>query len=998
MRSSIFFFLFFIAVKVAFSQIHYSPEQIQHISIEAGLSQSTVYSIFQDGKGFLWFGTADGLNRYDGYEFKTFRNNPADSNSISNNTIRCIAEDKDGNLYFGTEKGINIFLSKENKFTSSKLSGDLLKEKIFSIFLDDDKIVAGTASGISFYNYDLSLRKSFNLKSQVNVIYKDKEGSLWAGSGLSGIFRFNKKTSQFENKYFVKNLPVQGIFERKDKSLYFIIKKEGLVKFSYLNNKFTRILNEGNFTSGFLKNRSDTLWLGSYSGDILLFNLKREKVENHLKLPGKFPGNTSGKNSSLPVSSFYIDRSNILWIGLDGNGIYKFNLNKEKFGKFIDADSGNDLFEGVFIKSIYKDENGLVWIGTYNKGIMIYDFNKKKIKHAESKIFQNVVAYSINQFGKDTLIIGTDHGIFILKNNLRVIKHLTPTTEILSIKKGSSGKIWFSNGRHLSSIDKNRFTINSIKFNFDEIGYYPLQIISTSSNGKLWLGFLNAGLIEYNPASKKSVRYSFDPKNLNGISNNNIRAIYNDKGRNCLWIGTENGLNQFDKNKKTFKRYYEKDGLPNGFIYAILPDKKGKLWISTNKGISRFSPEEEKFRNYGIEDGLQSYEFNTGAFFKDDKGYLFFGGINGLNYFHPDSVYDNYIKPKTAIVGIKKFDIPFEPGEDVSSLKELKLDYETTVFSIQFSALEFTNPQKNIFAYRMLGFENKWNFAGRKREARYTNLDPGEYIFEVKAANNDGVWNEIPARLKITIIPPFYEIWWFKLGVFVLVLILIAVSVRFFELQKIKKRIKKLEEKEALEKERVRIARDIHDEVGANLTRISLLSGIPAAKENITSYSSTLENISESVNETIVKLDEIVWAVNPKNDNLKNLIAYICEYTESFFESSEIVYRFDIPETIPEITLTSEKRHNFFLTVKEALNNIQRYSEAEVASISMKLEKSFFTFSIKDDGKGFNLNLLKESSNGIKNMKERINSIGGEFFIFSKPAEGTEIQLKIYIE
>ncbi|HUX61987.1 MAG TPA: triple tyrosine motif-containing protein, partial [Ignavibacteriaceae bacterium] len=468
-----------------------------------------------------------------------------------------------------------------------------------------------------------------------------------------------------------------------------------------------------------------------------------------------------------------------------------------------------------------------------------------------------------------------------------------------------------------------------------------------------------------------------------------------------LWIGTISGLYRYDPHNQTMRGFHEQDGLHNTKIWNIAVDHNDNIWAGTNKGLIKLYKSRNglyKIRTYNIEDGLPSNEFNMGVVTADNDGYLYFGTSDGIIFFNPDSMEDNKYEPKIAITALKIYGVPVSLDKDISFKKRLTIPFDKKVFSVSFAALDYTNPSRNHYSYKLEGYDDVWIDAGSRREAFFTNLDPGKYTLLIKASNNDNVWTSKPLAVSIEIVPPFWLTWWFKGLVALAVILAIGGSIRFIELQKIKRRIEILERQQSLERERSRISKDMHDEIGANLTRISLLSDVVISQAKEAKNDSTLHQISNFANDTIEKLDEIVWAVNPSNDNLKNLIAYIGEYAEGFFSSSEIKCRFNFPSIIPEIPLSSEKRHNFFLVVKEALNNVQKYSSAAYVTLTLLLNESFagsFKFIIQDDGIGFDCDSVFQTCNGIRNMKERMLSNGGDFELKTKPGEGTEIILII---
>lgn len=538
-----------------------------------------------------------------------------------------------------------------------------------------------------------------------------------------------------------------------------------------------------------------------------------------------------------------------------------------------------------------------------------------------------------------------------------------------------------------------------------------------SADGLLWIGTNDGGLNCFDPRTERFVHYLHDPRDSTSLSNNTIRAIYEDprQAGHILWIGTENGLNKFDRETGKFIRYYEKHGLPNGFIYGILGDdaglpapasrdsqagsQAGNLWISSNRGLSKFNLQTATFRNYGPEDGLQSYEFNTGTYFKNERGEMFFGGINGLNVFHPDSVQDNPHLPAVVLTGFKKFDRPADLGQNPAAVEEIRLRYSESVFSFQFAALEYTHPAKNRYAYKMEGFEKEWIYCGARREVRYTHLDPGAYTFRVKASNNDGVWNEAGLAIRVIISPPFWAAWWFRALAALAILGALGGSIRYLELRKVRRKIAQLERERELERERARISRDMHDEVGASLSRISILSNLaqsgalpPEEVQN------SLAQISRTAAEVVDEMSEIIWALNPKNDALDNLAAYLRQYASQYFQPAAVRCRFQFPEMIPALKLSAEARRNLFLAVKEALHNVQKHSGASEVRLGLAIKGGQLEIEIQDNGKGFCPESLNRPGNGLVNMRKRMEEIEGTFTLESREGGGTLITIRLDLE
>ncbi|MGE5458728.1 MAG: triple tyrosine motif-containing protein, partial [Methanococcaceae archaeon] len=511
----------------------------------------------------------------------------------------------------------------------------------------------------------------------------------------------------------------------------------------------------------------------------------------------------------------------------------------------------------------------------------------------------------------------------------------------------------------------------------------------------LWIGTANGGLNCLDLQTGKFKCFKNDPASQTSLSSNNVIAIHQDKfHEEILWIGTDLGFNKFDKTNGTCTHYTEEDGLSNNSINGLLTDNHGNLWVNTNNGITKYNPVTGKFTIYSVKEGLQGNEFNGKASYKDNNGYLYFGGMNGFSVFHPDSIRENFFKPPVVVTSFKILNKEARLSGQVSELNEINLTYKDYVISFEFAGLSFIRPEKNQYAYKLEGFDKNWIFSdAARRFATYTNLEPGEYTLRIKSSNNEGVWNEPGKNIKIIVAPPYWRTWWFKLLVLICFVAAVSFAVWYTQTRKLRKKIEKLQQRHAIEKERARISRNMHDELGGSLTKIHLLSRIITDEKLYTKEKA--EKIYRFSNEVIQKLDEIVWTVNAKNDNLKNLVAYICEYMEEFFNDTGINSRYDLPQDIPAFRLSSEQRYNIFLAIKEGLNNIVKYSEATLIAFRLKVEKESFIIEIEDNGKGFDLEQISACGNGLKNMQERISKIGENIEIISREGLGTTIKIKV---
>ncbi|MBI5470727.1 MAG: hypothetical protein HY961_00135 [Ignavibacteriae bacterium] len=1008
-----------------------------HIGVDEGLAQSSVYCILQDRTGFLWFGTGDGLERYDGYSLSHFRHKSSDTTSLAANTVRCLFEDRDGILWIGTDDGLSEFDRDTERFTTHPIvvhtarssfrtglaqisehsPGKLLLRTtvglhIFDVRtrtlrdfwiplplltkentlmgLDSDasgRFVVGTQSGIRVVQENGDRCTEIPLAAAVRAalknviaheIRRDAEGFYWIGTEAHGVFRLDPSFTTLVRYH-----------------------KHGRPPFSIPDNFVNAIAQIQN-------DRSSLLLIGCGEGSLMQFDPLHKRF-----IPYDSIGANGGDRPGVPITSFFPDRSNVLWIGTDGDGVYKVNTRPAQFHHYVSPLSSPDNENVNFLKAICEDRDGILWLGAYNGGLVRFDRRtdawrsfRYEPRNPRSLASNNV--YALHEDARGTLWVGTDSGLAAFdKRSMSFTRYLRASAgqpamnHITAIAHGDTNTLWLSTRQGSCSFDLRRK-----QFVHDSIGVHTMpaaniffgnttHIIYKDRSNMLWSGTYGNGLLRFDPQTRTASLWAHNPNDESSLSNNIIRSIREDTA-GTIWIGTEEGLNRFNAATSTFTRFTQRDGLPNDFIYGILCDAKNNLWISTNKGLSKFTIATQRFRNYGPEDGLQSNEFNTGAFFQSTSGEMFFGGINGLNTFFPDSVEDNPHLPNVVLTDFKKFDVSVRLDTAVSVVSEIHLNYDETVFSFQFAALEYTDVAKNQYAYMMEGFESDWTYCGTRREVRYTNLSPGTYRFRVKAANDDGVWNENGLSVAIIITPPFWMAWWFRGAAGLFMLGAIFGGTRFVELRRIRRHLAHLEQESAVERERSRISRDMHDELGANLTSLSMMTEV--ARRSLGDQSTVddhLRKMTSIASETLQKLDEIVWAVNPQADRLDNLAAYISEYAQEIFDATNIRVRFDFPEEIPEIPLAADVRHNIFLVVKESFTNILKHSCASEVTVSIRLHDARLHVEVRDNGKGTALRMESGLGNGIRNMRQRIESVGGTLAFSSSVGNGTAVKVEV---
>jgi len=828
-----------LVLQFATFQVSSQELKFKHLTIENGLSQSSINCILQDKRKFMWFGTQDGLNCFDGYTFIVYRNEPGDSSSISGNYILSLFEDSYGRFWIGTNSGLNLFHPEKNSFEHFKYDPEnpnsLANDIVLSINEADDKSLwIGTrGGGLSNFDYkskkfkhfvsDAKNRKTLS-NNNVSVIYPGRENELWVGTLGGGLNLFNVKSGEFEQfknddtkKNSLSNNFIYSIV--KDfKGRIWVGTGNGLNRYSYTDKMFEIFRNNqkdsssisSNYILSLYENPKSKLWIGTFDGGLNYFD---EKTGTFQVFKNDKQNQYSLSNNG--VRSIYEDQSGRLWIGTSSLGLNYYETKNKPFEIYINESGNSNSIAGNSVFSIYKDQGKQLWVGTYGGGLNLYNKRENSFEHFQNdpsvptSLSNNHVRCILeNQTG--FLWVGTLGGGLELfdvgKKKFKHFKHdpnnpnSLSNNNIFSLFKDRKGILWIgTNGGGLNQFEDEKQTFKTYKSDPKDPSSISNDIIWTifeDNKERLWIG-TGGGLNLFDRKNQKFIRYVNNPENPVSLSDNTVISIYQDNS-DRIWIGTTKGLNLYDEHTETFEIFREKQGLPNDLIYGILEDTKGRLWLSTNNGLSRFTipsfnsvpvGKSGIFRNYTLDDGLQSNEFNQGAIFKESDGKLYFGGINGFNAFYPDSIKDDIFVPPIVFTGFEIFNKKVTVGKPVNGfdlpvsiteLDELVLSYQESVFTLEFSALSFIHPEKNKYAYFLEEFDKEWNYTNSKRRfATYTNLDPGTYIFRVKGSNHDGIWNESGRTLKITITPPWWKTWWARTGYFLLLIGFIGAFIQY---------------------------------------------------------------------------------------------------------------------------------------------------------------------------------------------------------------------------
>jgi len=792
--------------------VHSEPRRdndivFESLSLDAGLSQSVVTALWQDRLGFLWVGTQDGLNRYDGAAFRVFKHDPLNPQSLSNTYITAITEDSTGRLWIGTNSGLNAYDPRTERFTRfyhdpedpTSLSSDAVSKLLLAA--DGTLWIGTTGGGLNhldlqtgaFTRYQNDPASEFSLSTDnVSALYQDREGVLWVGldGGLNRFDavrqRFVRFTSDPDAPGSLPGSSVTALTEDARGHLW-VGTFTGLAVLDESTGRFQTIRYDPTDPHSLSDNAiltlaldgSGVLWVGTMNGGLNRYDPLTGSFIHYQPTP-----QDSASFPSVAVYAIYQDRSGVLWFGSFGAGLVKYSWTREKFTHYSVIPGDSTSLSDKAVWTFFEDREGVLWVGTVGGGLnrrdpQTGDFRAYMNDPEDPNSLTSNFVMSILEDSQGRFWVGTmGGGLHRFDRATGRFRAYSRLGIIYQIYEDSRGELWICTeiglGRYEPETDTFNFYANDPQDPTSLSSNYVLTLVEDQA-GRFWLGTFNGGLALFDPERGVFTAYQHDPLDVDSLVDNTVLSIHQDRS-GTLWVGTASGLERFDPDSGTFRHYRERDGLPNDVIYAMLEDARGALWLSTNRGLSRFDPHTETFRNYTPADGLQSNEFNQGAAYRDSQGRLYFGGINGYNVFDPEAIVDNPYPPPVVITELQLFNQPVAPGPEsplqtaIPFAEQLQLTYRQNFLSFEFAALDFTAPERNRYAYRLEGLDEDWNAVGARRFAGYTNLAPGHYTFRVRAANSDGVWNEDGVALPIVITPPFWRTWAFQGAIAVLLI------------------------------------------------------------------------------------------------------------------------------------------------------------------------------------------------------------------------------------
>jgi ligand-binding sensor domain-containing protein/two-component sensor histidine kinase len=1012
----IFFSLFLslISIQCSAQQVETKSDLIfSHLTTRDGLSFNDVQCVMKDSKGYMWFGTSDGLNKYNGQSFKIYKHDFRNKNSLIDNRTTSIAEDKNGFIWIGTQYGLSKLNPETDTFENFQ-HDDNVKESLAGnfkviVYCDvENNLWCGSHGGLDLFNRTLRTFTHFPIAasdgeseksiSTITCIFRDSKKRLWVGT-LDGLFLLNEKEKMFRkfgtphsNPSWTLDNVIECVFEdhahqlwlgtwggglkkffpeeNRTESFYYahpstmqsttnvilsiaeaknihgenemwVSTNGGVMKFNEQQKNFSfYVHNDLNSTSP-LKNASlvycdntNLLWCAGENG-IDILDDKNQFFTTHY-FNQKFSGAFQQQFGEVKVFAF---RKNKIWAGAwFGNGLYCLNENFEIEKTFVTLPPQNTNKESSQVNDIFVDSDSTLWICTFGGLVhFVPEKNSWKLFSASSK---NIPSNRITHFFCDS------KGIYW-------------------ISFYRSGLYWF---------DKNT---EKFSLAFSENPKLHILDIAEDENKNVWLATEDRGLLKFSHTENKLINYPC-PKYAPDFTVNGL--MFDNKNR--LWCSTRKGISIVDLKIDSVEFLTSAEGLSSDNVNGTLQDKSGRIWIATSNGLNVYDEEKKMIRVFYKADGLPADGINA-AFTKNNSGKFLLAGTNFITEFLPDSLPENNFAPPVRITSAEIFGdkIPFYENEKHE--KFLNLNWQQKQISFAFDVLNFLNPSKNKFFCKLDGFDKEWHEV-KNGVVNFTNLDANDYVFRVRGANNDGVLNETGDYVLLKISPPFWKTAWFYLLCIVLVSSALYTAYRYRLNQLLK-----------MERMRTRIATDLHDDIGATLSTISMMTHI-AEQSDVKTEKEFLQNIGENSRALIDRMDDIVWSLKPSNDSLEKIFTRLRNYALPLMNAKNISFRTEFSDALVNKKIGMNERQNIYLIAKEAINNLLKYSQCTEAKLEMNYENGKLILLVDDNGKGISEIKIREG-NGLLNMKQRVEQLHAELKIESEPMKGTKIELNFKI-
>ena len=1004
--------------------------RFQRFTAEDGLPIAGVSSLFQDSHGFIWVGSFIGLSRFDGYRFFNYANDAGNPSAISALSISSIIETRSGRIWIGTANGLNLYDEKTDGFRRFNFdpatSGGLRDGQIRTIFEDSrDEIWVGTSNGglsrfddksQSFTTYQFQTAGS----NMVGSLVEDNLGGFWMGTN-DGLYKFDRDTGIAESIRLMPNVPatlgddpITAMI--KDRAgIIWLGTAKGLCKFDPSTGRFAvykadvkspKSLND-DWVRTIYETKTGVIWIGTNSG---LNRYSRESDDFATLRNDPSNPNSLGDGEILAVLE---DANDQLWVGGTG-GLNKFNQRTSRFVSFRhDANDPNSVSNDEIL-SIFEDSHNIVWIGTRSSGhhgtLNKYDIASRRFETV--KELGDVLVYSIYEDREGKLWFGSYDGIFEFDRRTQNFKryNIEPGDRIgsadhrrsataIAITEDSIGNLMVATvGDGLQIIDRNSGVLRTRELqavNRFRSSNNRVYAILEDRQKNLWFATAE-GLERIEPVTQSHTVFRHAADDTTTISADETGTIYEDSS-GTIWIGTSSGgLNRFDRESSTFSHFSRKEGLPSSDVFGIMEDGQGNLWLCTDRGLVRFNIATGSLRTYNVTDGVPNNPFDNKTAFKNQRGEMYFGGQNGFVRFDPRDFTDSNFRPPVYLSEIRILEQPLKTGNNLAFLDNLELSWRDYVVSFDFAALDFTDPRKIQYQWKLDGFDPDWINGGTRRTATYSNLPGGDYVLKVKATNVDGLWTDEAVNLRVHVQPPFFRTVWFwgTVALAIGILLLLAYRYRIGQLRVINEAQTRFTQQliTSQEAERKRIAAELHDGLGQSLVIIKNRAMLGLNKsDDKERVAKELGDISDSASQALDEVREITNNLRPQLlDRLgltKAIIAMLKKYSGVIDIKSDI----DIIDKFFE----EKEEIGIYRIVQESMNNTIKHSNASTAKVKIKRIENRIVVEILDNGKGFDAQNLptEKRSFGLTGLRERAQLLGGELVIDSQIGVGTKVSV-----
>ncbi|MHA8089577.1 hybrid sensor histidine kinase/response regulator transcription factor [Aquirufa antheringensis] len=1023
---------FFLAMCAILSLQAQKQTRYERLSTASGLSQSSVYKIIQDKQGFLWFATGDGLNRYDGHNFKIYRNDPSDPTTLSGSEIFTVAQDDEGNLWVGTRNSglnkIELATGKITRITKGPGGQDLSNSNIPSILNIGKGRMGVAVLGVGYLVYDIRTNQVISAESEwkntivkeVVRLFKHSSGTVWMGTRTGYLVSQLNAHSFIPYQFGANNNRVRALFETKNGDILVGTDGRGIYRFTPKTQQFKVVfyqasdpLSRQNIVTSIAKDALQNLWIGTDNG---VYKLNGEDFKSYTNIPSN-PDPELGLSSNS-VMSLFTDANQNTWVGTWEAGL---NISFFQKPRFAVLRYKPNTLQGLLsnkVSTLLADGDQGVWVGS-NVGLSYFNHKSGQVTHylqsASSNKLNSTETYDVNFIhpsgdgGVWVGLWGKGINLFTKERQLKDYPFKPGVREANFNTLENFNSEFLLGTQGMGVVAFNPMT-KQYRVPFAELGKKNFLNKSIAAirvlNGKeIWVGTVGFGLYVFDVSNRK-LRHYVKSEEIGALSYNHVNKIYQDRQKR-IWVMTQGGgLNQYLGAGKGFKVFTVNNGLGSNSLRGMVEDAKGDMWFSTNGGISKMDGKTLKFVNFEEADGLQGKEFMTNAVAKNSQNWLFFGGVNGLNYLKSDSLRMRLDVPPVYFTKLKIFNKEVEAGEDNSPLrvdilstKHLVLQPNQSVFSLDFVALEYQRPKNNRYAYYLDGFENEWNLVGTQRTVTYTNLSPGDYIFKVKASNSDGIWAEKPYELKITVLPPWYRTWWAYLLYLVLLAAVIYAFIREVQVREAFRtdlRLKEIEKERIQELEQVKthFFTNISHELRTPLTLITsplekyFLSNASLNKDQKTKINSIYQNAQKLLRliNQLLDLSKIesgnVQPVVEKHDLVRQLHS-IKQSFDAYAQQKQIKLKWDAPveslfvyydADIIEKCVTNLLSNAFKFTPEDGIIGIRLELHKVYKGASEYINR--VSIHVSDTGKGISAEHRQHIFDRFYQIPEKVDRIG----------------------